>query len=296
MTKWKITRCGASGASRRRRSVRGGRRTPRAQRLRAEGTRRPSVPSPGLRRMRHSVSGPAARAPNLRQRSVPSGLRINFSVPGRGRSASGAQFYALCGTTRNVVNEDEKEQVSINTRAGFDHIPGRCKPPRFFEAKTFAIRYLCLFKQWGFFKEVSMQTIRREPSVVRFTLDRTARGDAIHRDPNRTLATGCSKSARGWRAEPLSSNLRGRNVALLQTTDVESTLGGRSSLRGLVFATWQAGQIRIPTEVARLLHDLQMGEEALGRTCRLENRAIPRSWRARGVPGLKHNLTETLPS
>jgi len=86
-------------------------------------------------------------------------------------------------------------------------------------------------------------------------------------------------------------------LRVLQTTDVESQLGGTlNRLRGLV-RNVQAGQLPDPEEVAQLLRDLQMGEEELRQELAdLENPA------KHHVPGeleayldLKHSLTETIP-
>jgi len=83
-------------------------------------------------------------------------------------------------------------------------------------------------------------------------------------------------------------------LRVLQTTDVESTLGGRSINCGLS-ATCKPARSRIPTR-SHGVHDLQMGEEELRQELETSRtRRDPRSWRARGVPDLKHNLTETLP-
>jgi len=84
---------------------------------------------------------------------------------------------------------------------------------------------------------------------------------------------------------------------VLQTTDVESPLGGTlNRVRGLV-RNVQAGQLPDPEQVAQLLHDLQMGEEELRQELAdLENPArfhVPGELEA--YLDLKHNLTDTLP-
>jgi len=86
-------------------------------------------------------------------------------------------------------------------------------------------------------------------------------------------------------------------VQVLQTTDVESPLQGTlNRLNELVLAV-QDGQLPNPEEVARLLHNLQMGEAELRQE--LADLKNPAQFH---VPGeleayldLKHNLTETLP-
>jgi len=84
---------------------------------------------------------------------------------------------------------------------------------------------------------------------------------------------------------------------VLQTTDVESTLGGTlNQVRGLV-RNVQAGHLPDPEQVAQLLHDLQMGEAELRQELAdLENPArfhVPGELEA--YLDLKHNLTDTLP-
>jgi len=86
-------------------------------------------------------------------------------------------------------------------------------------------------------------------------------------------------------------------LRILNTTDVESPLqNSLNQVNGLIIAV-RGGEIPDPEEVARLLHNLQMGEEELRQEqAELKN---PAQFHVDGeleaYLELKHSLTETIP-
>jgi prepilin-type N-terminal cleavage/methylation domain-containing protein len=86
-------------------------------------------------------------------------------------------------------------------------------------------------------------------------------------------------------------------LRVMNTTDVESPLQGTlNQLNGLIIAV-RGGEIPDPEEVARLLHNLQMGEEELKQE--LADLKNPAQFHVEGeleaYLELKHSLTETIP-